>query len=266
MVGLDQYSDTLTEQPDKWIWETDSGASADSGRFVSHAEKDLPYNIRVTGIVGNDTLSATATAFVKFPALTVLQPNGGEEYHIGDTVFINWTAADISRISSVAIDLSTDNGKSWNTLNAFAVAPGDSTWGNYPWVINNNLQYFNTGNFLLSDSCKIKIRDYQFPAYKDVSDSIFSIIDYISANNSKSKTDREIFKIFQNKPYLFKVFIPSSEVHSINIVTPNGRSIYHQKGTGEGVYSFSRKNLASGVYIVKAQADQEVILKRILLY
>ena len=39
-----------------------------------------------------------------------------------------------------------------------------------------------------------------------------------------------------------------------------------QKGTGEGVYSFSRKNLASGVYIVRARADQKVIMKRILLY
>ncbi|MGD9200076.1 MAG: T9SS type A sorting domain-containing protein [Chitinispirillia bacterium] len=265
-IALDQYSDTLGEQPDKWIWETDSGASIDSGVFISQSEKDMPYSIRVTGIVGNKTLSATATAVVKFPVLTVLKPNGGEEYYMGDTVYILWKAADESKISSVAIELSTNSGRTWNILNTFSIAPDDSAWGKYLWVVSDDLKYFNTRNSILSDSCKIKIRDYQFPAYKDVSDSIFSIKDYKTVNNDKSRAHRKIFQIFQNRPYLFTVFIPHSQNFSINIVTPNGRSIYHKNGTGSCLYSFSREKLASGVYIVRAQADQKVIMKRLLLY
>ncbi len=98
------------------------------------------------------------------PQVTVLVPNGGEDWAIGATDTVRWIATDMFGIDSLGIYYSTDGGTSWDT-----VSTGEPNDSNYAWTIPDTP----------SDSCLVRILAYD-PSQNlgaDLSDSLFRISD-----------------------------------------------------------------------------------------
>lgn len=63
------------------------------------------------------------------PSVTVSTPDGGEQFHDGETATVEWTATDSVSVDTVSIDYSADGGASWATITA---ATNDGT---YDWTV-----------------------------------------------------------------------------------------------------------------------------------
>jgi len=123
----------------------------------------IPNNLTAQGLIRIRSLDDpdfedVSDANFKIASINLLNPNGGENYQTGSSQIIEWNAS--SNISGVDIDLSTDNGSSWNRISSFV--SGAST---YNWTVNNA----PTNNAL------IRVTDAQFPDISDISDAVFSI-------------------------------------------------------------------------------------------
>jgi len=92
------------------------------------------------------------------PVIEVVEPNGGEEFDVGDQVEIKWTSASVN---TVRIHYSVDNGNTWQ--NVIIITPSD---GSHNWTIPDNP----------STECLIKITDISNSNVFDQSDDVFTII------------------------------------------------------------------------------------------
>jgi hypothetical protein len=95
------------------------------------------------------------------PSVTVSSPNGGEGWQIATVQNITWTS---SNVTNVKIEYTTNNGSSWITV--ISSTPSDGT---YEWTIPNTP----------STQCKVKISDVANPGIYDVSNSTFSIVQFV---------------------------------------------------------------------------------------
>jgi len=90
----------------------------------------------VDSIIANgiaDTLTNNGTAVDDIsPTVAVLSPNGGESIPTGSSTAITWTAADNVGVSTVDVDVSTDDGGTWTNV-ATAIPNSGST----PWNVPN---------------------------------------------------------------------------------------------------------------------------------
>lgn len=91
-------------------------------------------------------------------SVTVLSPNGGENFYIGSTTNITWQ---FSNVVNVKIELTTNSGNSWVTINPNVSASS----GSYEWIVD-----------FPSNFCKIRISDVNSPTIYDESDGYFSIL------------------------------------------------------------------------------------------
>jgi uncharacterized protein (DUF362 family) len=91
-------------------------------------------------------------------AVTLLIPNGGENWKVGDKKKITWNS---QNINDLKIDFSYDNGVNWSTI----VNSISANLKEYEWTIPNNP----------STQCKIRISDVTNASIKDESDNVFAI-------------------------------------------------------------------------------------------
>ncbi len=101
--------------------------------------------------------------------ITVTSPNGSEIYQTGKTYNITYDYS--SNITSVNIELSTDNGVSWSPI-----ASNISATGTYSWSIGSTP----------SANALIRVLDATFNDVSDMSDNSFAIeqLDLVSPNGS----------------------------------------------------------------------------------
>lgn len=92
--------------------------------------------------------------------ITVKAPNGGGTLGAGASTNITWETT--GTIENVKIDLTIDNGSTWDTITT-----GIPNTGTYTWTVPS----------VNSDSCKIKVSDVQSGGPSDESDNIFKIKD-----------------------------------------------------------------------------------------
>ena len=82
------------------------------------------------------------------PSLSILSPNGGEAWYIGDTNDITWTASDTNLIpNSVYLWYSLNGGTDYLPL-----AEGTANSGNYPWELPTTQSYNARVRIKVSDS------------------------------------------------------------------------------------------------------------------
>jgi hypothetical protein len=93
------------------------------------------------------------------PELSLLYPNGGEQFAPNDTVHIQWQH---SLINVINLEFSDDNGATWSDI--IMGFPADSNL--YIWIIEPGIS---------SSQCLIKICDFENPQFCDESDSVFTI-------------------------------------------------------------------------------------------
>lgn len=98
------------------------------------------------------------------PQVTVVAPNGGEVWNIGETDTIRWIASDNYTVDTVSIFYSTNNGSDW-----IEIAHGEPNDSIFEWLIP------------VTPSIECLVRVVAFDAFpnsgEDESDSLFSIVD-----------------------------------------------------------------------------------------
>jgi immune inhibitor A len=94
--------------------------------------------------------------------ISVMAPNGGESWFVGSTYDILWYS--VSTKDSVKIEYSTDAGATWS-----AIAETTTNDGIYSWTVPETV----------SDSCLVSVSDVVDGIPVDISDDLFSIIDYV---------------------------------------------------------------------------------------
>lgn len=153
-------------------WSATTGGKIDSnGVFVSNAEAGI---CTVTVSAGNPLVRASAILMLT-PAvkpITLIQPNGGERFFTGDTMFIMWKTTGTT-VGSVDILITLDDGRSWSSIlqATGAIGVGSAWWGKFPWVIPAEID----GTELTNQQGQIMVRSYVQPYPFDNSDSAFVI-------------------------------------------------------------------------------------------
>jgi Ser-Thr-rich glycosyl-phosphatidyl-inositol-anchored membrane family len=66
--------------------------------------------------------------------LKILSPNGGEVYHVGETVDITWTSTNLSKNANINIDLSY---QSANHTSEVPIADNVPNTGSYKWTVSS---------------------------------------------------------------------------------------------------------------------------------
>ncbi len=117
------------------------------------------YLVRISAVEDPaifDLSNSTFTVFAQY--VTVITPNGGGSWEVGDTETISWESAELNMLK---IELSTDNGTNWIVI-------GDSVsaaLGSHQWKVTN----------VPSTQCLVKITDKDGADESDVSDAVFTI-------------------------------------------------------------------------------------------
>lgn len=146
-------------------WQTLSPSTANDGQFewtVTEPISDTAL-IRISSI---DTPASDQSddifSISLAPSLTITAPNGGEVWPIGTSKTISWKSENTS--GTVKIELSRNNGATWETLTDSTKDDGDFTW---------------TVTGPTSENCLVMVSDTDGSAY-DVSDAFFKIDEPLS--------------------------------------------------------------------------------------
>lgn len=156
-------------------WENYTWIIPDSleylGRIASLRSKECVLRISSYGNPGVTTNSEVFS--IEGNPITVVSPNGGENYRIGDTLHIRWNTA-VSMIDIVTCSLSVDDGISWHDA-GFAIVEMADRWENVTWVIP---QWLAADAGAVSDRCRVKVSAYGCSwgyCFKDISDNPFTV-------------------------------------------------------------------------------------------
>jgi len=113
--------------------------------------------VRITDTDGSPSDTSDGVFTILPVSITIVSPNGGEEWQADSTYDITWTSTGTS--GNLNIEYSTDNGSNWTEI--IASMP-DS--GAFPWFIPDTP----------SNSCLVRITDTD-GSPSDTSDGVFSI-------------------------------------------------------------------------------------------
>jgi beta propeller repeat protein len=157
-------------------------------------------------------------------ALTLISPNGGENWHVGKSYPITWSSVNVS---SVRLDYSTNNGSSW-----IIIEPSVSS-NSYNWTIPNNP----------SAQCRVRITDINNSMVTDQSDGMFTIseapsVSVVTPNGGEdwrvgstqlitwNRTNVSDVKLeyTNNNGSSWTVILPSTSSNSYNWTIPNNPS------------------------------------------
>ncbi len=103
-------------------------------------------------------------------SVQVISPNGGEIWYLNQQKKIKWSS---SNVTNVKIEISTNNGGSWNLIATNIPAQN----GEYLWIVN----------ITPSEQCRLKISAVENPNIFDLSDDIFSIRRELCVNFNVNK-------------------------------------------------------------------------------
>jgi endoglucanase len=115
--------------------------------------------IKISSLDGTLEDISNSTFSILDPVILLTAPNGGEKFRAGSTQSITWTSIDIN---DVKIDYTSDNGTTWDVIQASAPAVNQK----YDWQVPE----------ISSSQCRIKIRTLDV-TLEDISDSTFTILD-----------------------------------------------------------------------------------------
>ncbi|MBT8390663.1 MAG: T9SS type A sorting domain-containing protein [Ignavibacteria bacterium] len=272
-TGLDQQDITWTSQDItnvKIEYSTDNGGAwldviasvpAASGTY-SWTIPDTPSAeclVRISDASNasiNDVSDATFT-ILSGPSITVITPNGGENWVANTDHDISWTRQDVSLVK---IEYSTDNGGVW--LDVITSTP--AVFGNYNWTVPNTP----------STQCLVRISDVSNPSVFDVSDGTFTIADPVSVEDLKSGIPEE-YALLQNYPNPFnpttriRFSIPTANKVTIDVFTQLGEKVAtvlnSNLSAGYYEFEFDAMNLPSGMYFYKISSGNFTDIKKMVL-
>jgi hypothetical protein len=126
--------------------------------------------VRVSDAQNNTvTDQSNGTFTIPGSSVTVVQPNGGEQWPVGSLQAIVWN---VQSVLTVNIEYSTNNGSSWTTL----ATNYNSAIGFFNWTIPATV----------STNCLVRVSDFaNTTTVTDMSNSVFSIIGALTVDANK---------------------------------------------------------------------------------
>jgi len=129
------------------------------------------YKIKITMMDGSDYDTSNVNfSVVDPPSITVISPNGGENWTVGSSHDITWGATGL--VEFVKIEYSVNNGASWST-----VVEQTANNGVYSWIIPNTP----------SASCRVRVSRLADTAIQDISNASFTITPPAEAVSAPSR-------------------------------------------------------------------------------
>ena len=115
--------------------------------------------IKISDVANPEVIDLSDNTFsiTESPAVTVISPNGGENFSIGKSETIKWTS---TNVNNVKIEYSINGGTNWTLITS-----SFQSIGSFAWTVPN----------APSNICKIRITDTSRPEVSDVSDTLFTI-------------------------------------------------------------------------------------------
>jgi hypothetical protein len=193
------------------------------------------------------------------PVITVLEPNGGEVYRVGDTMTIRWET-DEYYVGDVHVQISIDTGKTWPDLTKLTKGIScknyDKTcWENFRWKISDSIYGVSTAN----EKVRVKIRKYgDNLGIFDVSDNVFTILPSVGAHNSVSGKADETFRMHRGGSRV-EFQLPSGDgIYTITLHTLFGRKICSARVEGKKRCYLDLSQYPSGPYLISVTSTRGV--------
>ncbi|MDP1994646.1 MAG: hypothetical protein Q8K40_05295, partial [Ignavibacteria bacterium] len=155
-------------------------ASAKSYSWVVPNDPTLFARVRISN-ASNSTVNDVSDSYFTLGSIRLTSPNGNEKWAVGNTKTITWL--NVSTISQVNIDYTTDNGTNWVSIATSINASAET----YNWSIPDTLTP--------SSLARIRISSVTDNQIYDVSDNVFTFakIQVTSPNgNEKLQVGKQI--------------------------------------------------------------------------
>lgn len=179
------------------------------------------------------------------PQVTVVLPDGGENWIVGSMQAILWIASDNVQVDSVNIYYSTNAGGSW-----LVVATGESNDSTYIWTVPNTP----------SDSCLVQIYAFDRSGNwgSDISDDVFTITTVgIEEKSTNVHNNKSIVHTNPSKTGVWFYNIPPGLV-TLTVYDVIGKKVYENQSVVKDDKLFWKTDSKSGVYfyILKTQIGE----------
>lgn len=139
-----------------------ASTSASTGSFAWTIPNAVSTQCRVKITdVSNGSISDQSNALFSISqnsSISIISPNGGENWTVGSSHNITWTS---SNVSNVRLEFSTNNGNIWSSITTSTPA----TTGSFAWTIPN----------AVSSNCKIRVTNTENTVITDQSNAVFTI-------------------------------------------------------------------------------------------
>jgi hypothetical protein len=197
------------------------------------------------------------------PPLTVISPNGGESFTVGDTMAIQWVVNESKVTKGLTVDITLD-GRYWvpvccanpilNDDPAFySGTTGTIRWGIPDSMVDPNLKtiYFN------STTCRVRVSSpYQGDRPEDASDAYFTI-NTTAPVTTKPLVTTAIQPVFRYIPsgQRYVLSVCTASPLDIALLSTDGRCLFRKSVNRRGHISIPLPPFPSGLYLLHTRID-----------
>ncbi len=177
------------------------------------------------------------------PQITVIQPNGGENWTIGSTRQIIWIS---QAVQNVKIEYSTNNGASWITISESVPAVAKVTMNHNAESINLTIESeLGTYNWVIpntpTNQALVRVSDVANPSVYDVSDNVFTISSGVPGPQLQFNYD-----ISALAPGIYSIYGSEFDGQYFYLTRWNAPKIFRVNKAGTQIDSFDVTGLPSG--------------------
>lgn len=129
---------------------------------------------------------------INVSVVTLVSPNGGESYKIGDILPITWISTGSSSVHLNLI-IDRDNNGTYETVWGLANSAPQPASGSYSWIIPNTI----FGSSIVGVKNKISVNSSEGT---DISDTDFNVVTATQNENTPVITDTDVNETLQNPP------------------------------------------------------------------
>jgi hypothetical protein len=205
---------------------------------------------------GGKSDTATAVVISKQEPLTLLLPDGGQHYAIGDSLIVKWRA-NTEVVLGMILSLSFNGGeKYWIISGDQGLNAGGGKDASFTWVITDSLSDPWGASSCASDQCLIKLEDYN-RRFQATSSEFFEIskpLGVLDRRGIKTALGIQI-NCLQNG----KMLVSAQGPYTLSIMRLDGKIIRKIKADRPAAYSFSRRDFGTGVYMIKVNTRSETV-------
>jgi hypothetical protein len=213
--------------------------------------------IEFEGAAGDIALAGLEIFDIGAVPIVLKSPNGGETFHVGDTLRIRWDTDGF--ISSVGIQISADSGRKWMPVTRrSAINQGQAGWGDYGWPIPDSLD----GVSLATGQCMLSVYDY-FGTDRDRSDKAFTIA--AVETGVRPKVPAGALPEALLAAGRLAIQLPQPGRYRAALLDLRGRVAASVEGRGPGSLSLSLSGLTRGVYRLSITGEGLQVVRRITL-